>query len=243
MTTNSIISKLLYTHHSDDEEEKAELLSESSTETRSIDSHDSGFASEARPSVAEEEEEIADTRTQCLFNTLADVQPLDYAKPMAKNNIVITSQEYNCKYGDSSEIRALQRDLMMAILLKDADLVTIVTEKLSQLGHARNFIACIASLWQGKTSDRVLDREYDGDFDKKVLNALLYVTNVPRAELEPSRMLTVAVQINDPLLLITAIDLGADVNDRSLRVSPLHNAIAMHHHELIEILKQHGARV
>lgn len=173
---------------------------------------------------------------RCLFDNTGEVDAIDYAKPLGKNNLAIVPKELVCRFGDSEEIRQLQMDLHVAALTKSSASVSTCIEQLAHKGHARNFIALMGLLAHGEHTGRVQDREYDKDFDKNVFNALKYVTNMPRTVLQPPDMLRTAIAVNDPLLLATALDVGAKINDPSFSVSPLHNAKARGHDELVCIL-------
>lgn len=179
---------------------------------------------------------------QCLFDNTGDVDSIDYAKPLGRNNMAMISRELLCPTGDDDDVREMQRNLMYATLTKNPIAAASETEILAKHGHARNFIAVIGMLWNGRVTKQIQDRPFDVEFDQLLLDALLYITNIPRTLLDPTRMLTTAIAVNDPLLLTTAIDMGADVNDISLIVSPLHNAKARRHEELVTILLEHGAK-
>lgn len=195
--------------------------------------------------MASDDEDYGDSSSgnSCLFDRNGEVDSVDYAKPLGRNNMAFVSSELVCHdIGQDENIEAMQRNLMMAALRKEKRTTSVEIHVLARNGRARHFLALIGMLWNGKLTGRVQDRPFDPEFDQRLLDVLLHLTNVPRAILDPLKLLTTAVAINDALLLTTAIDLGADVNDVSLKVSPLHNAKARRQDELVEILKQHGAK-
>lgn len=189
-----------------------------------------------------EEEDDLSWHPKCEFDSTGEVDAIDYAKPLGKNNLRITLQELVCRAVASKETRQMQMELHMAVLQKDQPAVTLCIDNLVETGRARDFMAVMGLLYNGRQTGQIQDREYDAKFDKNVYDALQYATRVPHKELRPDTMLRNAISINDPLLLVTAIDVGADINDTTFPVTPLHNAIAREYTELIAVLRQYGAK-
>jgi hypothetical protein len=68
-------------------------------------------------------------------------------------------------------------------------------------------------------------------------------TKIPPSVLDAQSMMRASLSISDPLLLVTALEAGADVNDVCASVPALKNARARKKSYMIQILEQAGAKL
>src|SRR6476646_9079301 len=140
--------------------------------------------------------------------------------------------------------RNLQVIMLKLIKSGEYKLVMKTMELMAAKGaYARNFLVHVLMLEESFNTGRIGVRAFD-EMDLALLQFLIGGLEIPMKPLQDiSSILQIAIAVNDPLLLNYAIDVGADVNDNTLNIKPLANAIARGNKEVTDMLIGNGAKL
>jgi len=177
------------------------------------------------------------------FNKTAAFDRIDHSKPRQRDNALVIVQEF-VDAKDTAEIRHLQVIMLKLIKSGEYKLVMKTMELMAAKGaYARNFLVHVLMLEESFNTGRIGVRAFD-EMDLALLQFLIGGLEIPMKPLQDiSSILQIAIAVNDPLLLNYAIDVGADVNDNTLNIKPLANAIARGNKEVTDMLIGNGAKL